>query len=105
MPITAPPREVQRIVSGALGAGFWAHWFAAANRGLASAEQGAELTSWWRSVERNQAVGGHPRSQHLWGLAFDLVRPGAASIDALRREGFTVINEIDHDHVQTFPSA
>jgi len=66
---------------------------------------GLLATSWWRSATDNRAVGGHPRSQHLLGLAVDLqaLDPRLLLMD-LNSQGLTVIDEGDHLHVQTFPS-
>jgi uncharacterized protein YcbK (DUF882 family) len=48
---------------------------------LAIAETGrfndAFLTSWWRSPEKNEAVGGVSTSRHLSGLAVDIDLPTA----------------------------
>lgn len=63
------------------------------------------VTSGYRSLEHNRAVGGMPRSYHLQGRALDVQRrPGVshAMIDAaLRRAGYNLIeslDEIDHSH-------
>jgi len=66
---------------------------------------GTIITSWFRSPEENAAVGGHPRSQHLVGWAFDVVAPqGQAGrlADALRRNQFEAVVESDHVHAQVF---
>jgi len=60
------------------------------------------VTSWWRSSARNRAVGGVPRSLHLYGLAIDYVPPRGqwqADTAAFKRAGLRVINETDHLHV------
>jgi hypothetical protein len=63
------------------------------------------LTSWYRDPHRNQAVGGHPMSQHLRGLAVDVVVP-RARVAELRRvarlTGLTAIDEGDHVHLQYY---
>lgn len=61
------------------------------------------VTSTFRSVEHNRAVGGVPNSYHLQGRAIDIARrPGVdhAQIDtALRRAGFILIESLDEgDH-------
>lgn len=96
MPVEVPPPEVLNAVAQVLGRGFWPAFVNAANAGL----QRGTVTSWWRSATENARVGGDPNSQHLWALAFDGVGIDGAE---LRRQGFTVVNEIDHTHVQTFP--
>lgn len=64
---------------------------------------GTSVSSWWRSVERNRRVGGHPNSQHLVALAVDLVVPeGQLSLfqNQLRQLGLHFLIEADHVHVQ-----
>jgi len=39
---------------------------------LCSRHQGS-VTSWWRTEQRNTAVGGHENSKHLYGWAVDIV--------------------------------
>lgn len=63
------------------------------------------VTSGFRSVEHNRAVGGMPNSYHLLGRAIDVQRrPGVthAMIDAaFRRAGFNLLeslDELDHSH-------
>jgi len=66
---------------------------------------GTIITSWFRTPEENAAVGGHPRSQHLVGWAFDLVAPAGQAgrlADALQANQFEVVRESDHLHVQVF---
>lgn len=69
---------------------------------------GTRLTSWHRTTEENRRVGGHPRSQHLLGLALDVVVPGGDPAgDAqlslnLQRAGVVPIREATHLHVQRF---
>jgi len=75
---------------------------------LGAARIGAQygiVTSGYRSLEHNRAVGGMPRSYHLQGRALDVQRrPGVthAMVDAaLRRAGYNLIeslDEIDHSH-------
>ena len=81
------------------------HWFYG---GLAAAMRhyGLELTSLYRTPERNALVGGSPDSQHLVGLAADLVRQDGVvgALDGLRRLGFQVVPYSDHLHVQALPA-
>lgn len=60
--------------------------------------------NWWRSSSHNARVGGAPTSQHLLGLAVDVVpiepRARARIAQALRTAGLVVIDEGDHLHVQ-----
>jgi len=61
------------------------------------------ITSTWRSVEHNRAVGGVPNSYHLQGRAIDVVRRGNVShweiATALRQAGFHLIESLDEgDH-------
>lgn len=75
------------------------------NRGGRGIE--ARVTSFWRSTDRNRAVGGAARSQHLYGLAADVV-PRRADWQRAKRawqgEDLVVIDEGDHLHVQRFPA-
>lgn len=61
------------------------------------------ITSTWRSVAHNRAVGGVPNSYHLQGRAIDIARkPGVThrQIDAaLRTAGYNLIESLDEgDH-------
>ncbi len=61
------------------------------------------ITSGWRSVEHNRAVGGVSNSYHLHGRAIDIARrPGVThrQIDAaLRKAGYNLIESLDEgDH-------
>jgi hypothetical protein len=69
------------------------------------------VTSWCRSKERNALVGGHPASQHLDGLAMDVVYDPAPAFGAsppslievtelARAHGVRVIRERTHDHFE-----
>ena len=70
---------------------------------------GVRLTSWWRSAEDNRRVGGAPQSQHLLGLAFDIVVPGGSAersrvIHSVTHAGLIGVDERSHVHVQAFPA-
>lgn len=65
---------------------------------LAIAGKGLQITSWWRSPEKNAAVGGARNSLHMIGLAWDVVPVTQENEDALRSLGLKVINEGDHLH-------
>lgn len=61
------------------------------------------ITSTWRSIEHNRAVGGVPNSYHLQGRALDVVRRRDVShweiAAALRHAGFHLIESLDEgDH-------
>jgi len=65
------------------------------------------ITSWVRTPARNAAVGGHPRSLHLNGLALDVVydfgsgMPEVRSLQSwLNSQGLEVLRETSHDHIQ-----
>jgi len=69
------------------------------------------ITSTWRSVAHNRAVGGVPNSYHLQGRAIDIARrPGVThrQIDsALRTAGFNLIESLDegdHSHFAFGPA-
>lgn len=59
------------------------------------------VTSWWRSDEKNAAVGGVAKSKHLIGWAFDIVPVNDLTIQRLKNIGFAkILNEGDHVHVE-----
>lgn len=62
----------------------------------------ATMTSWWRSAERNRAVGGVANSLHVRGLAFDfrLDAAGQQMFDGWRRLGLQAFRESDHFHLE-----
>ena len=79
------------------------------------ARVGGTITNCTRSTETNLRVGGNPRSQHLYGLACDLVwfgNPRTWPVERVRRLGATrglvVIDERNrrgyrpHVHVQRY---
>ncbi len=61
------------------------------------------VTSWCRSIARNAAVGGVANSQHLTGLAVDVVYdgapPGPEATEWLAQRHLLRIPEGDHDHI------
>jgi len=63
-----------------------------------------QVTSWWRSRRDNARVAGHPNSQHLTGLALDVLpdRAGHAFAQMARAIGLVVVDEGDHFHVQRY---
>jgi uncharacterized protein YcbK (DUF882 family) len=74
------------------------------NAGVRASGTPVAVTSWYRTPSRNAAVGGAPRSQHLLGLAVDLVplRGSTAQLaSALTRAGLVVALERDHVHAQS----
>jgi len=101
--VEAPPREI--ILT-------WERWFPGFWRGFSNAlRRGVQIggplqaTSWFRSVADNAGVGGDRFSQHLGGVALDLVADNPRrSAEALRGAGLLVVEEFDHLHVQTFPA-
>ena len=64
-------------------------------------DPGVTPTSWWRSIEDNERVGGAPFSQHLIGTALDVLQ-GEEARAVWRAAGFTVIEYARHDHVQLY---
>lgn len=64
-----------------------------------------ELTSYWRSREDNERVGGHPWSQHLVGWAVDVIGPDIEVFaDRVDAAGIVTVHELDHLHVQLLPA-
>jgi len=103
MSVMAPPMAVlQRIEQ--LAPGFWADWQRAVQAAWQRADGPMQVTSWWRSVQHNAEVGGSDNSQHLVGVAFDVVPVVQRNASALAAVGFRVINEGDHLHAQPWPA-
>ncbi len=110
---TPPPNHVV-VFFEQLFPGFWARWLGAADSAIRAidADAGGDtiITSWFRSPFENRRVGGDPDSQHLVGLALDLI-PGKKSLDLAINEaasgfaavGFVPVPAPTHLHVQTFP--
>lgn len=65
------------------------------------------LSSWYRDAATNRRVGGHPQSQHLLGLALDVVG-SRDELDAflvqVRIAGLVGLDEGSHVHVQLLPA-
>lgn len=64
-------------------------------------------TSYLRTIGHNAEVGGVADSQHLIGLALDLVPLSGATTSqlaaAIQRSGLVAIDEGDHVHAQLIP--
>jgi len=110
----APPPHNTLAFFDRLLPGIWGQWGAAVEAALVEVDAGdvgeTIITSWFRSPLENQRVGGHPDSQHLVGLAFDVVPGKGTSALAINEAaqifqhfGFTVDPADTHVHVQTFP--
>lgn len=65
------------------------------------------LTSWWRSRYQNALVGGMPTSQHLTGLAIDVINnnEGDQFANAARAVGLVIVDEGDHWHIQRYSAS
>lgn len=82
-----------------------AHDFFVGAVNAAGRDLNVELTSYWRSREQNELVGGHPWSQHLVGWAIDVAGPDEALFaERVERSGLIAVFEIDHLHVQLLPA-
>jgi len=111
---TPPPIDTVRFFERLIP-GLWLKWITAADHALREIDDDAGgdtiITSWFRSPAENRRVGGDPDSQHLVGLALDIV-PGKPSIQLAVAEassrfaeaGFLVVPTSTHLHVQTFPA-
>lgn len=111
---TPPPTHVVQFWERLLP-GFWSRWLGAADSALREIEAEGDddiiITSWFRSPLNNRAVNGNPDSQHLVGLALDIVLTRAnprLAIDeaaaSFAEFGFIAVPEPTHLHVQTFPA-
>lgn len=109
-----PPLHIVRFWEQILP-GFWSRWISAAESALREIDDDTAgetiITSWWRSPFENQRVGGNKDSQHLVGLALDVV-PGKPSFKLAVSEassrfmeaGFITVPSERHLHIQTFPA-
>lgn len=63
------------------------------------------VTSWWRDPWNNATVGGHPESQHLYGLALDFDSSNLCQLEEnLQNTDLVVVREQTHVHVQVYPA-
>lgn len=111
---TVPPIHILRFFEG-IAPGFWSRWISSAESALRDidADAGGDtiITSWYRSPFQNRAVGGETDSQHLVGLALDVV-PGKGNFKLAVSEasgrfmeaGFLTVPAERHLHIQTFPA-
>ncbi len=68
---------------------------------------GLQVTSWFRTPEKNRIEGGAQQSQHLFGLAWDLTVPRNSLqhlAEHMRAQGLVAVQERNHVHVQAFPA-
>ena len=70
-----------------------------------SLQPGQKISSWYRTPAQNQAEGGMPTSQHLFGLALDIVGPGQQLTQSIARDAQLIaVQEFDHLHIQLLPA-
>ena len=103
MSLEIPPNQISSVIAW-VAPRFWGQFFSELT---VSVTPGTAATSWWRSPEKNIAVGGNPDSQHLIGTAIDLVVPENEKrqvIADLASFGWVVVDEGDHLHAQAWPA-
>lgn len=101
MSVQLPPLGLARAVDRR-APGIYA---ALIDRLLVGVRPGDYATSWWRDAATNRAVGGHPDSQHLLGLAFDIASPDLNDLyRRLATTGLVAVREATHVHVQAWPA-
>lgn len=102
--VTAPPRGIWQPVE-ALLPGVYSAFVGAVIEG-ASGSGAVGVSSWWRSRPENARVGGDPNSQHLLGLAVDIVGGSSNMVLAakLGATGLIALNEGTHVHAQLYPA-
>ncbi len=99
--ISIPPNSIVWTVDR-WSPGFWQLFVDGVWAGYRRYGSGMDITSWWRGVSENAAVGGHPNSNHLVGAALDLVPADPALLAAMQDAGF-VGRVTDHVHIQAWP--
>lgn len=67
-------------------------------------DRSTRVTSWYRSPLQNLEVGGAPESQHLAGLAIDVVNLPPGALRVLANAGLVVVPFASHVHVQLGPA-
>ena len=102
--------KILSLIIGGLAIKTLLDWQDLRSRGLrataAAKKMGWVVTSNVRTLEKNSQVGGHPKSKHLVGLAWDFAHPRRPAQEQLTQtftdQGLSVrtINEGDHIHVQ-----
>lgn len=70
---------------------------------LAHRQIPVNATSYYRDPESNRRANGHPSSQHLAGLAVDVVGDLEAITEIARTLGMQVVRYRTHVHIQYFP--
>jgi hypothetical protein len=97
-----PPLSVERYVQNRCP-DCWPFFYGTV--GAVRVHAPVEVSSWWRSTACNAEARGKETSQHLYGVALDVVGAGARDVaDQLRAFGWTVLDEGNHWHAQVFPA-
>lgn len=104
MSFKIPPLDLVEAVDR-IYPGIWPAFLNRLVDGVRDGRTWVQISSWYRSPNENQRVGGSRTSQHQLGLAFDLVAGNPIALErALDRQGIVAVVEGDHVHVQAFPA-
>ncbi len=102
--VRVPPQRIIDQMDHLLP-GIWPAFLGRVVDGARESRSHVQVSSWYRDPPTNRAVGGAAESQHLLGLAIDLVSDNPVALEkALDAQGIVAIRERTHVHVQAYPA-